>query len=168
MRLRYRVPLRHPFHSDWVATPARAAGERCAVISGGTSELARAAAAGVRAERAVFALQYPDGPFLSEAEREELWQQFQVPVFSVLLDRTGRVTAWECEAQDGLHVGRGWTEDALWVCRLLARGFALDSSPCECGRPGRRLRAASAMPAVPRRGPGREERREPVVILGRA
>jgi len=76
-----------------------------------------------------FALNYPGFPFLSEIERDQLWQVFQVPVFAVLLDRNGRLLAYECEAQSGLHVG----PQAPWSAGVL------ESAPCECGRPGLRL-----------------------------
>jgi len=49
-----------------------------------------------------------------------------VPVFALLLDRDGRLLAYECEAQSGLHVG----PQAPWSAR------ELESAPCECGRPG--------------------------------
>jgi len=162
MRLRYRVALRHPFHPEWEATPARLARGTCRVLSGGVSELA-AAREGVRPERAVFALQHPDEPFITKAERDLLWEKFEVPVYAMLLDRAGQLAGWECEAQDGLHLGSGWVDDALWAHRLLARGAALETNPCECGRPGRRLRT-SGMDAIPRRGPGREERREAAAL----
>ena len=80
---------------------------------------------GATAECAVFVLQYPDHPFLSRSDRDALWEKFQVPVFALLLDRQGRLTAWECEAQEGLHVGGAWTGEALWVYRLLASGPSL-------------------------------------------
>ena len=168
MRVRIRVPLRHPFHPEWVATTARVAKGRCAVLSGSFAQLVKGAAAGVQAECAVFALEYPDRPFLDQHERDVLWQAFQVPVFALLLDRKGRLTAWECEAQEGLHVGGAWTGEALWVHRLLASGWELDDTPCECGRPGRRLLRVRETPGIPRRGPGREERLAPAAELQRA
>jgi len=167
MIVKFRIPLRHPFHAEWPATPARLADGACAVLTGSFAELMKAAAKGARPGRAVFVLHYPDRSFLSGAQREELWQMFQVPVFALLLDRHGRLSAWECEAQDGLHVGGAWTERALWVARLLAGGWTLDDVPCECGRPGERLRR-SAADAIPRRGPQREERREPAAVLQEA
>jgi len=86
----------------------------------------------------IFALHYPGSPFLSESERDQLWQMYQVPVFAVLLDRNGRLLAYECEAQSGLHVG----SQAPWSAG------ALESAPCECGRPGPRL-VLAAQTAVP-------------------
>jgi hypothetical protein len=81
----------------------------------------------------VFALNYPGFPFLSETERDQLWQTFQVPVFAVMLDRNGRLLAYECEAQSGLHVG----SQSPWSASVL------ESAPCECGRPGLRLKLAA-------------------------
>ena len=167
MRLRFRIPLRHPFHAEWATTPARLADGPCAVLTGSLTELRKAAALGRCAERAVLVLHYPDRPFLTDSERQELWEAFQVPIFVVLLDRNGRLTAWECEAQDGMHVGGAWTEHALWVARLLSGGWMVDGTPCECGRPGERLRRMPS-DAIPRRGPQREERRAPAVALQEA
>ncbi len=166
MRLRIRVPLRHPFYPDRVATPARLAKGNCAVLSGTFSELARAAAEGVRAEKAVFALQYPDSPFMSEYERDVLWQTFQVPVHALLLDREGRLAGWECEAQDGFHVGGAWTEEALWAHRLLSTVGALENAACDCGRPGSRLRPTPER--IPRRPMGRAVARERMPELQQA
>ena len=137
------------------------------MLSGKVEELLEAARSGVRAERAVFALQYPDRPFITEEERDLLWQTFQVPVYAVLLDREGQIAAWECEAQEGLHVGARWSEAALWAQRLLARGASMETNPCECGRPGSRIRT-SGLDAIPRRGPRREERHQPAAVLQRA
>jgi hypothetical protein len=149
MRLRIRVPLRHPFYPDRVPTPARSAKGYCAALSGSFPELAQAAASGVRAGRAIFALQYPDSPFITEYEREVLWQTFQVPVFAMLLDREGRLAAWECEAQDGMHIGGSWHPESIWVYRLLSCAAMLEATPCDCGRPGQRLRPAPRI-IVPR------------------
>ncbi len=142
MRMRIRVPLRHPFYAEWVATPARIAHEECDVLSGNYQELMQAAAGGVRVKRVVFALRSTDAPFLGEAERDVLWRAFQVPVVGMLLDREGRLAGWECEAQDGLHLGSAWTLEAIWAYRLVTSGAALDDSTCECGRAGQRLMRA--------------------------
>src|SRR5262249_46985694 len=130
MRVLIRVPLRHPLHPGWKATPARMAEKCCEVLSGTFPELIKSAQAGARAQSAVFVLHYPDRPFLSASERDTLWQLFQVPALALLLDRKGRLTAWECEAHDGMHVGAAFTERALWVCRMLASGWSLDASAC--------------------------------------
>jgi hypothetical protein len=142
MKMRIRVPLRHPFYAEWVATPARLAREECAVLSGSYQELMQAAADGVRVRKVVFALCSTDHPFLGDAERDELWRAFQVPVVGLLLDREGRLAGWECEAQEGLHLGAAWTPDAIWAHRLLTSGAVLEDGTCECGRPGQRLMRA--------------------------
>src|ERR1017187_9515647 len=99
MRLKIRFPLRHPLYPDWAVTPARTARGRSTALSGTYWELARAAAAGKAAERAVFVMHYPDTPFLSDADRDVLWEAFQVPVYACLLDGDGRLVGYECEAQ---------------------------------------------------------------------
>ena len=130
MRLRLlRSAIRHPFYPSLAVTLAVECKGPCASLSGTLRELTRAATAGARARRMIFALNYPGFPFLSEIERDQLWQVFQVPVFAVLLDRNGRLLAYECEAQSGLHVG----PQASWSAGVL------ESAPCECGRPGLRL-----------------------------
>jgi hypothetical protein len=58
---------------------------------------------------------------------------FEVPVYALLLDRDGRLLAYECEAQEGLHVG----PHAAWSAGVL------EAAPCACGRPGPRLVLAS-------------------------
>jgi len=41
---------------------------------------------------------------LSDADREQFWRTFQVPVFEQRRGFDGRVIARECEAHSGLHV----------------------------------------------------------------
>jgi hypothetical protein len=137
MRLRLlRSPIRHPFYPGLAVTLAVECKGPCAGLSGTLRDLTRAATAGARARRMIFALHYPGSPFLSETERDQLWQVFQVPVLAVLLDRNGRLLAYECEAQSGLHVG----PEAPWAAGVL------ESAPCECGRPGPRLKLAARKP----------------------
>ena len=137
MRLRLlRSPIRHPFYPGLEVALALECKGPCAGLSGTFRDLTRAAAAGARARRMVFALHYPGTPFLNETQREQLWQVFQVPVLAVLLDRSGRLLAYECEAQSGLHVG----PQAPWSAGVL------ESAPCECGRPGLRLKLAVRKP----------------------
>ena len=139
MRLRLlRSPIRHPFYPGLAVTLAVECKGPCAGLSGTFRDLTRAATAGARARRMIFALHYPGSPFLSETERDQLWQLFQVPVFAVLSDRNGRLLAYECEAQSGLHVG----PEAPWSAGVL------ESAPCECGRPGLRL-VLAAQTVVP-------------------
>ena len=134
MRLRLlRSPIRHPFYPGLPVRLAAVCKGPCTGLSGTFRELTRAATAGARARRMIFALHYPGTPFLSETQRDQLWQMFQVPVLAVLLDRSGHLLAYECEAQSGLHVG----PQAPWSARVL------ESAPCECGRPGLRLKLAA-------------------------
>jgi hypothetical protein len=137
MRVRLlRSPIRHPFYPGLDVTLAVECNGPCAGLSGTFRELTRAAAAGARVRRMVFVLHYPGAPLLDETQRDQLWQAFRVPVFSVLMDRNGRLLAYECEAQAGLHVG----PQAPWSAGVL------ESAPCECGRPGLRLVLAARKP----------------------
>ena len=139
MRLRLlRSPIRHPFYPGLAVTLALECKGPCAGLSGTLRDLTRAATAGARVRRMIFALHYPGSRFLSETERDQLWEVFQVPVCAVLLDRNGRLLAYECEAQSGLHVG----PQAPWSAG------ELESAPCECGRPGPRL-VLAAQAAAP-------------------
>ena len=154
MQIRIRFALRHPFFPDWAATPARLAKGSCAALSGTFQELKRAAEAGVRPSRMVFAMHYPNGPLLSGRERDALWDTFQVPAFALLLDGEGRLVGYECEAHDGLHIGSVCPsttdrqlifsdEDTILGYRIPLDRFTLESAPCDCGRPGQRLRYAA-------------------------
>lgn len=40
---------------------------------------------------------------MSEADREQFWRVFQVPIFEQRMGFDGRVIAYECEAHEGLH-----------------------------------------------------------------
>ena len=152
MQLRIRFPLRHPFFPDWAATPVRLAKRPCATLSGSYRELIHAAAATVRPSRAVFVMHNPESLFLTDSERDTLWEMFQVPVFALLLDGEGRLVGWECEAHDGLHIGSScpesaddqviFSEDSVLGYRIPWDRFVIESTPCECGRPGQRLRYA--------------------------
>jgi hypothetical protein len=112
----FRRRIRHPLFPDLAAVPAMEARGRSQALAGTLGDLSRAAARGAEARRAVYVLTSESEP-LSAGERDELWRLFQVPVYA-LLERGGRVEAWECEAQNGLHIaGDG------------------DGSACACGRP---------------------------------
>jgi hypothetical protein len=113
----WRRKIRHPFFPDVAAEPAAAARGRRKALAGTFGELLGAAARGAEARRAVYVLTSEHTP-LSDGERDELWRLFEVPVYA-LIERDGRVAAWECEAQNGLH-GSGIAE----------------KSACACGRPG--------------------------------
>ena len=120
---------RHPLYPGLTAARAATARGEHAALAGSFDELARARAAGARARRAVFVLHYSGRPFLSEGERDALWEMFRAPVYGLLLGRDGRVLGYECEAQDGLHAGANWAP---------AAGL-MEAVPCCCGRPGVRL-----------------------------
>ncbi len=146
--IRFGSRIRHPFFTDWLATPAvETEGPRkYTALSGTVSQLMDAADSAVRATRAVYVLRSAEHPFLSESEREVVWGTFQVPVFTVLLGGRGKPLAYECEAQEGLHMavnclaGPGWAaffeEGERPTCTVVA---VVESNLCECGRPGHRL-----------------------------
>ena len=123
----FRRRIRHPFFPDLAADPAAEARGRAKALAGTFGELAHAAARGVEARRAVYVLT-GEGELLSDGERDELWRLFQVPVYALLVEPGGRVAAWECEAQNGLHDAEGGAE-----------------GECACGRPGVRLTDAGRL-----------------------
>jgi len=168
--IRFGSRIRHPFFPDWVATPAvEAEGARqYTALSGKVSQLMDAAEAGVSAARAVYVVRSVEHPFLSESEREAVWRTFQVPIYTVLLGARGRTLAYECEAQDGLHLAVNCLASTAWTaffeegerptCTVAA---PVDSSLCECGRTGHRLvdplhavRARRVVPIAPRQAVG--------------
>ena len=113
----FRPKIRHPFFPRLAADLAANCRGRSAALAGTFGDLARAAERGAEARRAVYVLTTESEP-LSAGERDELWRLFEVPVYA-MLQRNGRVEAWECEAQNGLH-GEG--------------GGGIVN--CACGRPG--------------------------------
>ncbi len=90
-----------------------------------------ASAVGARVARAVFPVRALASPFLSETQRDALWNMFRVPVYALLLDARGAVVGYECEAQNGLHIRDDYAAG-------LPFGH-VESTLCECGRPGLRL-----------------------------
>ena len=130
MHLGFPRRVRHPLYPRLAADPAGRAPRVSPALAGTLEELRRAAAAGSRALRAVFVLVEPERPSLSRAERDFLWESFQVPAFLLLRDAGGKILGYECEAQDGFHLE---SPDAPLPAGTLER------SPCECGRPGSRL-----------------------------
>ncbi len=122
----FRRRIRHPFFPDLAAEPAAQARGRSKALAGTFADLSNAAARGAEARRAIFVLT-SESEQLSAGERDELWRLFQVPVYA-LLERGGRVEAWECEAQNGLHIAEGG-----------------DGSTCACGRPNAVMAHASAL-----------------------
>lgn len=129
MRIGLGSRIRHPLFPELHAIPARDSSISSTALHGTFQELARAAAEGARVRRAVFLVCTEDESLPGEAERTTLWELFQVPVFVILLDRRGRVLAYECEAQSGMHLNGRY-----------AAALA-DTAVCDCGRPGRKLPA---------------------------
>jgi hypothetical protein len=128
----FRSRLRHPFYPGLKLAPAAAFGRKAPALYGAYEELSAAALTGARAGRAVFAVRRHASPFLTEPQRDALWKWFQVPVLTLLLGRDGAPIAYECEAQDGLHLPDDYAGGLLFFGRI-------ESRLCECGRPGRRL-----------------------------
>ena len=122
----FRRRIRHPFFPELAAEAAAKARGRSKALAGTFAELAGAAERGAEARRAVFVLMSEREP-LGDGQRDELWRLFQVPVYA-LLERRGCVEAWECEAQNGLHLAQGGEEIA-----------------CACGRPGAKLAPPGAL-----------------------
>jgi hypothetical protein len=136
MHLGFARRVRHPLYPRLAAAAAGRGGPRVAPALAGTlEELRRAAAEGTRATRALFVLVEQERPTLTGAERDFLWECFQVPAFLLLRDAGGKILGYECEAQDGFHLEAGdvHLDGALPV-----------SKPCECGRPGHRVRVDTA------------------------
>jgi len=126
--------IRHPFYPGLAPTPAVEARRPCAALYGTFRELVES---NVPVRRAVFVVYAEGEPFLKEEERDLLWGKFQVPIFVLLLDSTGRVIACECEVQDGLHVAPGYGLPGR------PRGLPRQESEiCDCGRPGCKLKIA--------------------------
>jgi hypothetical protein len=138
--------IRHPFYPGLAATPARRGKGICNALAGAFLELTQAARNGIRVRRAVFVLLGEKSPFLTEAQRDELWRLFEVPVYALLLDRHGRVVGFECEATR-LHWQKSHREFSV-------NGHApVERSACPCGRPvgqpytdAARARSAAAFP----------------------
>ena len=73
----------------------------------------------------IIILGQPEQLRMTEADRENLWSAFRVPVFEQIIGKSGKLLAAECEAHDGLHI----VSPALSL-----HGESLDESPCPCGR----------------------------------
>jgi hypothetical protein len=93
---------------------------------------------------------------LTEAQRDALWQVFEVPIFEQYLGADGALLGWECEAHAGLHtveenaIVEDGEDSGLILTSLTDRRrptirvvtsvtARLDPAPCECGQPGPRL-----------------------------
>jgi hypothetical protein len=131
VQFRFGRRLRHPFFPALKLTSAADARDQTSALYGEFDELCRAAASGVRVARAVFPLLPQCDPFLTSAQRDRLWELFEVPIYVLVRDGCGRVVGFECEAQEGIHLPDG--------VRPAARLTEIRSAICECGRPGDRL-----------------------------
>lgn len=69
---------------------------------------------------------------LTEEDRDLLWDVFGVPVFEQFTAPDGRVVAFECEAHAGLHLAGD-------PQALAGMPGAIETLPCECGRPESRF-----------------------------
>ena len=116
--------LRHPFYPEIPATSAPEARKGSVLaLWGSLHELEQAAQAGVTVRRAVFVTHRWNQLLMTDGQRDHVWNLFEAPVYAVLLDRFGGLVAYECEAQNGLHMAAG----------------VLESAMCNCGRPGMRV-----------------------------
>jgi hypothetical protein len=127
MGILLRSGPKHPLFRSWKTVPGAKAAGVCTAVSGTHDELIAAASRGVVATHAVFPVLRAGGLLLTNAERDQLWESWEVPIYAILLDAGGRVVAYECEAQEGLHL-------SSWAPLI----GTVESSPCECGRPGDR------------------------------
>jgi hypothetical protein len=131
VRLNFRRGIRHPFYPALKPAPAAAATEYSPALYGAFDELLRASDTGARVGRAIFPLRLSHSPFLSESQRDALWNCFEVPIYALLMDAEGDVVGYECEAQDGMHIREEYAAGLL--------PGEVESKLCECGRPGPRL-----------------------------
>ena len=112
-------------------SPAAAAPPKSAALYGAFEDLSVASELGLRVSRAVFPLRRPANPFLTETQRDALWNMFQVPIYALLVDVRGNVVGYECETQDGMHLRADYAAGLLFG--------NVEWKLCECGRPGPRL-----------------------------
>ena len=106
--------------------------------------------------RAIVAFTGLEHGTLTDAERDMLWEVFEVPIFEQYLGADGSLLAWECEAHEGLHtvqdnaivehlpnsgvVLTSLTDRRRPTIRLVTSLAArLEPGICECGQPGPRL-----------------------------
>jgi hypothetical protein len=129
----FRPRIRHPFFPGLYPIRAGEAKGRAMSLYGAYAELEQAAANGVSAELAVFALITRDGPPLTSAQRDRLWKLFQTPVYAILTGSDGRIAGFECEAQDGFHLPGKPAADAETVCECGRPGPLLDSNALRAG-----------------------------------
>jgi hypothetical protein len=150
--------LVHPLNRNvFAARPAAGRAQYPAIAATRLALLDRArefARCRPQVEFAVLVVARPGDAELSEPERDQLWEAFQVPIYRLLVGYDGAVLAHECEALCGLHCSadaifeefRGsvyvtsLTDLRYPSVRLRTRiSGRLEEGPCDCGRPGLRL-----------------------------
>jgi hypothetical protein len=160
------------FHPEWIDQIWQFKPE---AIAGPVAVLMRLAEAASQADpaipavtRAIVAFTGLEHGAMTEAERDTLWQAFEVPIFEQCLGADGSLLAWECEAHEGLHTveenvivepgsGSGLIVTSLTdhrhpTIRLVTSLAAkLQTGVCECGQPGPRLLGLST-PAQAKQG----------------
>ena len=128
--------MRHPLFPKLPATPAARAKGIHAALYGSFQELIAARYAGASVRRAVFVTVREGDPPLSAENRDALWEIYQAPSYVLLLDYRGRLLAYECETQSGLHVSDSGGSAWEW---LTGRDAGDEPVVCECGRPGKKV-----------------------------
>ena len=108
-----------------------------AAIAASKGQLARLASLDDKPHltHAVIRIARPGERWLSETERDLLWDAFQVPIFEQVVDTMGHVLAQDCEAHDGLHIA-----SMVFSKHLTARGHYIENELCGCGRKSLRLK----------------------------
>jgi len=137
--------LRHPLFPELKAAEADKARGSHPALAGTFLQLWHAGLRCAAARRAIFLVHDSGSPWVAESEREMLWRLFEVPVLGLLVNERREVLAYECEAQQGMHLNSSpWSVPDAGV----------DSSGCICGRSGQRLvPAASILSAAERELP---------------
>jgi hypothetical protein len=139
----FRSRLRHPLFPSLPVTFAGPRVLRCAILAGTFEELRAAAPRGTRVSRSVCVVCGLNDPPLGAPERAALWTWFQVPVYRLLVDSSGRLAGYECEALDGFHLASSATRKGTGLALS-----HLDQTPCPCGRPGPRLLECATIAAA--------------------
>ncbi len=96
-----------------------------------------------------------DAGVLTDEQRDQIWEYYQVPLFEQLLGTDGKVIAMECEVHSGLHINPAATilecvEGEIVMTSLTDTDHPairvwsgltgkIDATPCECGRVEARL-----------------------------
>jgi hypothetical protein len=156
------------FRPDWIDQIRRFRPAAIAAPIIALPWLMKSASVAVAPTHAVIVLAGIEHGAMPEADRENLWRIFEVPIFEQCLAPDGSLLAWECEAHQGLHFGgenaifeqgeqselivTSLTDQSNPVIRLTTRLTArFECEPCECGLAGKRLIGLSALQAAPRK-----------------